>query len=241
MLRDSTKTYKLKQRHIDILLLLYRFRFLTRQQCQTLLHHKHHRKVSAWLTELVDLTMIKKHDRLSVIDAAVYSLNTEGRKYLKERKLVKNPAELDRVWRESSYSHVFREKCIELANFYIQLERETGGVARYWAKTDLAIIDGLIRPLPDAYFIIGAKRYFLDLFAVAPGKVLRARVDRYADFCADGDWQERTKTAFPEIIILCPSQSAAKSLRRYIREEYSDAPDLHFLVSSDRTLSYIIK
>jgi DNA-binding HxlR family transcriptional regulator len=236
---QQTQSSPLKQRHTDILLLLYRFRFLTRQHIQALLNHKNHRKVIQWLNELSKLGYIDKREQSSVIESAVYSLSKLSRKYLKDNQLIKHPAQLDRVWREGSYTRAFQDKCVLVADIYLSL-LQTGGALRFWSKTDLYGIEGLVKPPPDAYFILKTKRYFLDAFTVAPGKVLRGRVQRYAEYFAGGEWQETAKAEFPEVILLCPSRPSAKSLSRYIREEYSDEPDLHFFVSSDRTLKKLL-
>lgn len=232
---QQTKQPLLKQRHTDILLLLYRFRFLTRLHIQALLNHKNHRKIIQWLNELSELGYLDKREQASVIDPGVYSLSKLSRKYLKDSKFIKHPAQLDRVWREGSYTRAFQDKCVLIADIYLSL-LQTGGALRFWTKADLYGLEGLIKPAPDAYFIYKAKRYFFDAFTVAPGKVLRGRVDRYADYFAGGEWQETAKVEFPDVIILCPSRPSAKSLSRYIREDYSDEPDLHFFVSSDRSL-----
>ena len=51
-MKQQTKIPKLKQRQTEILHLLYTYRFLTRTQIQTFLHHKQFNRIIIWLNEL---------------------------------------------------------------------------------------------------------------------------------------------------------------------------------------------
>ncbi len=233
----------LNQRQTDILTLLYRFRFLTRQHIQKLLNHKSHGKVFVWLNGLVESKLIKK-DPSAKTATAYYSIGNEGRKWLIKNKLVKRPKLLDRIWRESGYSSTFREKCTFLADLYLELTDRSGGALRFWTKTDLSGIDHLIVPAPDAYFVVDQKseaiRFFVELPSTPRTKNLIDHVERYVEYFFSNEWQENVSKKFPTVIILCSNQSAVKTTRRYIKENYADEPDLHFIVSSDRTLDKIL-
>lgn len=226
-------------RHTDILLLLYRFRFLTRQQIQQLLNHKFHNRVRVWLTELTKSQFIKKYPD----KAASYSIGNPGRKYLIKNKLVKHPKLLDRIWQEGSYSSTFREKCQFIAEMYLQLSAQMGGALRFWTKTDLAGLDHLISPAPDAYFVIDQKseadRFFVETPSIPRTKNLIDQIERYAEYFFSNDWQENVTKRFPTVVMLCSNPSAVKAARRYIKENYTDEPDLRFVVSSDRTLNFL--
>lgn len=148
-------------------------------------------------------------------------------------------SELNRIRWEKNYSSAFREKCTVIADIYIDLTKQAGKALRFWTKADLNGVENLIVPAPDAYIILEEKPYFIDAFIAAPNKALRNRVKKYADYFADGEWKEDEDTIFPVIIVLCPNPRSAKSLNYYIKKEFSDEPDLRFLVSSDRSLSFL--
>lgn len=112
---------------------------------------------------------------------------------------------------------------------------QTGGELRFFTKADLQGLEGLIEPAPDAYFMIKAKRYFLDVFTNVPSKVLYARVEAYSEYFFSNQWQKTTNTDFPTIIILCANAAIVRKLNRYIKNELPDEPDLRFVVSSDRS------
>lgn len=232
---EQTRPLQLKQRQTDILLLLYRFRYLTRPQIQTLLGYKNHRQTIELLNELTASNCVRRYYQreLSVVPA-VYSLGKSSRTILK--RLGQSPSELKRIRWEKNYTSAFRDKCVLVADIYLDLMKQTGGVLRFWTKADLNGVESLIKPAPDAYFIIKSKRYFLDVFTAAPNKALRNRVKKYASYFADGEWKEEASTTFPKVIILCPNSRSAKNLNYYINKQFSDEPDLRFLVSSDRSL-----
>ncbi len=236
---EQTTPLQLTQRHTDILLLLYRFRYLTRPQIQTLLHYKNHRQTIELLNKLTAHDHVRKYyDQKSAIVPAMYSLGKSSRAVLK--KLGKPSSELKRIRWEKNYTPTFRDRCVTVAQIYLDLMQQTGGALRFWTKADLNGVENLIAPAPDAYFIVKAKRYFLDALITAPSKALCNRVRKYADYYTDGEWREEEDTIFPKVIILCSNPRSAKSLSYYIKKELSDEPDLHFVVSSDRTLEKIL-
>ncbi len=49
----KTQLPKLKQRQKEILLIIYKLRFLNSKQIQTLLNHKYREKIRIWLNDLI--------------------------------------------------------------------------------------------------------------------------------------------------------------------------------------------
>lgn len=233
----------LNQRQTDILVLLYRYRFLNRQNIQQLLNHKSHSKVSVWLSDLVSSKLLRKY-QTGKTATAFYSLGNEGRKWLIKNKLVKRPKLLDRIWQEAGYSSTFREKCAFLADIYLELSDRLGGALRFWTKTDLSGIEHVIVPGPDAYFVVDgqseADRFFVEIPSTPRTKNLTDQIERYAEYFFSNDWQDNVSKEFPTVIILCSNISAVKTARRYVQRNYADESDLHFIVSSDRTLEKIL-
>ncbi len=240
----QTPLLTLKQRHTDILLLLFRFRFLTRPQIQQLLTLKNHQKVLRWLNELAKSQYATKYQS-SVSSVATYSLGRAGRKYLVKNKLVKQAVLLDRVWREYAYSSGFREKCLLIADMYLQLVARSGGALRFWTKSELHGVENMIEPAPDAYIIVNEKseadRIFLEVPTVARTKNVMAQIERYSEYFFSREWQEHTDKPFPKIVIICPNRNVIKSTLSFIKEEFADEPDLRFRVaSSDQALEEIL-
>lgn len=233
----------LKQKQREILILLYRFRFLNRIHIQTLLNHRHHRQILAWLNDLVKRTCAKQYyEKQFAGPSAVYSLGIQARKYLKHNQNIETvelPV-LNRIWREGKLTVQFRNHCLALADIYLSLQALTaknGAALDFRTKTDLYGMAGLISPAPDAYIAISekqgeVKRYFLDLLEDIPAAVLRGRVKRYFDYYESNEWQEHTGKPFPEIILICPNERLKKHLYRYIQHQLQDEPELNFYLST---------
>ena len=79
----TNKPPKLKDRQLEILMLLYRFRFLNRIQIQQLLNHKNHSLVIHWLNELTEQKYIISFFKKELGNIpTVYCLGTKAKKVL---------------------------------------------------------------------------------------------------------------------------------------------------------------
>lgn len=238
----------MKPQQKNILLLIYKFRFLNRSHIQTLLNHKQRNKIIIWLNELTEKKYLKRYynQKFAGVPAA-YSLGSMGRKYLKENKdklADINEQLLDRVWRESKCTQKFKKHCMFIADIYISLlnlikQIDNGkGKLNFFTKTDLKGVENLIVPEPDVYFTItdsneNTKRYFLDIFDdLTPRMVLRKRIKQYFSYFIKGIWQDNMKHDFPEIIIICPDNTSKNYLNNFIKRMLSErTEDMSFYLS----------
>jgi hypothetical protein len=228
----------------EILLLLYKFRFLTRIQIQTILNHKHHNRINNWL---IDLTkkhyLIQYYDKSFAGAPAIYSLGINSRKYLKENteeNEVFAPL-LDRIWREKNFTITFRDHCLFLGDIFISV-RETAKrndlELHFLTKTNLSIYEYMLKPIPDAYIVFKKKdgehsRFFIDVFdPLPPRMMLRKRVRQYFNYFAAGYWQENTPHPFPMIILICPDEKSMRYLDRFIQSKLEDENELVFFLTT---------
>jgi hypothetical protein len=226
----------------EILNHLYTFRFLTRNQIQTLLEHKHFNRIITWLNELTKSGYIRKYYNPKTITIpAIYSLGLNGRKYLKGKKLDEiNEKLLDRVWREHTLSSQFQEHCIFLADCYLSLLQTSNlnqSKLHFYTKTGLHGMKYLILPHPDAYIAIEKgdqiQRYFLDIFdEMPPRMLLRKRVKQYIEYFEDEIWQEQTGKPFPKVILICPDEKSKNYLHRFIQSVLEDVEGVEFYLST---------
>ncbi|MFA4996422.1 MAG: replication-relaxation family protein [Patescibacteria group bacterium] len=240
-MKQTNKQTQLNQKPSEILNLLYRFRFLSRQQIQTLLGHKHHSRILNWLNELLEQKYILKfYEKSFVKDPAVYCLDKLGRKYLKDVGKV-DIKPLSRAWRNPKYSSNFRSHCLFLVDIYISLLKlasKSELVIQFHTKTDLYGMEHLITPKPDAYFSLedkdkDTKRYFLDIFDDIPPVALRKRVKQYLEYYNSDEWQDNTGKSFPEIILICPNPRIKSHLYHFIKNKLSDDEPAFYLAVKD--------
>jgi protein involved in plasmid replication-relaxation len=227
----------------EILNYLYTFRFLTRNQIQALLNHKHFNRVIIWLNQLSKQGhLFRYYDPKAVTVPAIYSLGLKARAYLKQTKSKEiNQHLLDRVWRERSLSIQFRQHCIFIADCYLSLLKQckqNNSKLHFYTKTQLYGMRYLVLPHPDAYIAIEEPdgqihRYFLDVFNDTPPRmILRKRVKQYLEYFEEEIWQDKTGHPFPKIILITPDARSKNYLERIIKATLEDEPELEIYLGS---------
>lgn len=231
---------KLKDKQTEILLNLYRFRFLNRNQIQRLLNHKKHNRIIKWLNELTkEKYVIQEFERKIGAIPSVYCLGTNARKELKKRKEIKEKL-LERVYQEKNSSPEFKAHNMAIADIYlslIDLTKKHDAKLTFYTTVDLTDMKYLVLPHPDAYFSIQqkemTKRYFLDVFNLnASEKWLFKRVKQYFKYYEEDYWQDHNKNPFPEIIFVCFDEKTKKNLIKNIKKGLEDEENLKFSLTT---------
>ncbi len=227
---------KLKDKQTEILLNLYRFRFLNRNQIQRLLNHKKHNRIIKWLNELTkEKYVIQEFERKIGAIPSVYCLGTKARKELKKRKEIKEKL-LERVYQEKNSSPEFKTHCMTIADIYLSLcnlTKKHDAKLSFYTIVDLTDMKYLVLPHPDAFFSIQqkefTKRYFLDVFNLnASEKWLYKRVKQYFKYYEEDYWQDHNKNPFPEIIFICFDEKTKKTLIKIIKKNLEEEENLSF-------------
>ena len=223
----SEKSETLKPNLINILILIYKFRVLNRNQIQNILNHKYRSRIITWLNYLTEEKyLIRKYSKEFAGIPAEYCLATKSRSELKKQNEIKATL-LDRIYKEKSLSETFRKHSMFLADIYLSLiavTKKNKVKLNYYTQTDLVGIKYLILPIPDAYFSIKenkklTKRYFLDVFDQRdPRLAYRKRLKQYSNYFANRYWQDNTDKSFPEIIMVVPDIVMRKYLNRKIKQ-----------------------
>ncbi|NMC36236.1 hypothetical protein GYA49_04275 [Candidatus Beckwithbacteria bacterium] len=236
-------------RQHDILLLLYRFRFLNRLQLQNLLHHKDHKTINTWLKDLTQKNItgrIYSHKLKENTKPAIYYLATKSKHYLASQNQV-NPKLLNRAYREKYRSQKFINHCLQLADFYLELLKTTekNGILHFFTKTDLSTHYYLPYNRPDAYIARQngktIKRYFLEIIDEdTPRFMLRKKIGQYIDYYFSEKWQRKTHHPFPAILIICPNETMDDFLKKYIAQSLEEEPeaDIDFYLSLKDKISW---
>lgn len=212
ILPHLTKTGKI------ILLLLYKFRFLTTNQIQKILNHKDPRpsqKLLKYLTEkkyIVSLYSRKKRDLNN--KPAIFHLAAKARHILKKQKECELES-LDLIYKEKRRKKIFIQHCLSLADIYIYFltTKKKNEEVKFYTRTSLAGYEYFPDPKPDAFMAIKngqeVTRYFIDLFdEYTPAWVYQQRIRKYIDYSRNGDWEANTKNSkFPILYFVCPNET----------------------------------
>lgn len=240
MIKKQLPTITLKQK--EILLYLYKFRFLTTNQIQKLLKHKEPQRTQSWLKDLTDKKYVNRHyDRKSFEDntkPAIYYLDSKTRFILKDEKDL-DFEKLEYIYSEKRRKEKFVNHCLFLVEVYLYLlsQKEDAEELKFFTKAELLNYDYFPDPIPDAYISVKeknkTKRYFLDLFdEYTPPFVHRQRVRTYLEYAEKDDWGENTNNApLPSILFIFPVESAKKHINYYakslLEKNYEDKISLY--------------
>ena len=231
----------------EILLLLYRFRFLNRHHLQSFLNHKDPKRIKVWLKDLTNKKLIGRIYSNTIGEntkPAIYYLASKSHNLLKEEKDTDTRI-LKRVYRERLRSKRLREHCLLLADIYFLLQEQYSSdtsIFHFFTKTDLVQHSPLPPQRPDAYIASETeeitKRYFLEIIdADTPRFVLRAKIKTWIEFFDEETWQKTTKHPFPKILIVCSSESIKEYLDRYIANIMeSELAEIDFYLCTTRSI-----
>lgn len=154
------------QKQVEILDLLYRFRFLNRIQIQAFLHHKDYRRINAWLKDLTDREYINRIYSASTRDntkPAIYYLGLNGIRFLKAEVTDDGewayPHEILRArYRESERTNSFIDQCVFIADMVLNLkkvsiESQESSENEYVITHGITTATDIADPNSDFYFL----------------------------------------------------------------------------------------
>ena len=208
----------------EIILFIYRFRFLNRIQIQKLLKNKDHRNINSWLKDLNEKNYIiriyEKSNQKNTLPAK-YFLSVNSITYLKSIGI--DSSLLKKFRQEKRRSDNFIEKSIFIAEIYLKLlslETMQNDSFKFYSQSDFPK-NGVIRELlPDfayVYKVNNKLQHFVgEIFTdtMKPYQVL-GRIKKYLEYFEDD--------ADPvNIIFICNRDSTVNSIERYIYKYIRD-------------------
>lgn len=224
---NSMQLTSLTTKQTEILLLLYRYRFLTSTQIQQFLQHKNNTRISLWLKDLYDKKILSRIYSKTVGEInkpAIYYLGLKGRAHLLENKNCL-PELLNRVYREKTSSRTFQNHWIFVADLYFHYQKATQeekASFQFFTQTDLADFAYAPLSLPDAFITVKAsdnttKRYFVEVFDEnARRDDIRGCIVSYCKYFKGKYWQDHYTFPFPKILLICSNDHTKEFLSRFI-------------------------
>jgi hypothetical protein len=216
---------KVTPKQLEILTLLYRFRFLNRHHIQQLLHHKDTKTINTWLKDLTDKKIIGRHYSARLKEntkPAIYFLVAKSRYILIKQPSVDEKLIKQRIYREKSRSQKFIAHHLAMADFYLDLLTTLkNDKLHFFTKTDLSRHYYLPYSRPDAFIAREnkkeTKRYFLEIIDEGtPRFMIRAKVAQYIEYAQSNKWQEQTRHSFPALLFVCPNQTIKDFMHKHI-------------------------
>ncbi len=222
-----TSHYALTTKQLAILNLLYRFRFTTSQQlAQSTNTNKD--IINKRLKLMMELNYIDRKfepEYHLLRKHATYYLLPDGIKALKQASDKKySPKVLRTMAREGDKSNAFINHHLAVFSVYCTLRAMYSDELRFFTKSQLTTFEHYPQPLPDAYIRIGdgddERQFFLDvLHESQPFFIATRKVMQYVTYADEvrKEWERKTDTALPSVLLICDSPSLKKRLQKKMR------------------------
>ena len=218
-----TITTKQKQ----ILLLLYRFRFLNRIQIQTLLKHKDAKNTNVWLKDLTTKNYTGKiFERTPGINKpALYYLTNNGIKFFSSAEGA-DKKRLRKLYQEKRRSQGFIDQCVLIANIYLKLQAQNLQDFKLYTQADFPT-NSVIRDLLPSFAYVYSKDAKLQHHTCeiikdgTPRFAIRSRINQYIEFFKDQPTMQ--------IVFVCQSQKILAFVQKFIEKisEESELQNIH--------------
>lgn len=237
---------------LELLGLLYKFRFGTTDLLAKALDKKDGRFVYARLTTLCKEEYIGRNYNSTYKirgQYASYYLLPKAiqvlRQQLSDQQPVYEPRILKNIYRDKKASDTFITHSLSVFNTYCQLKALYSSDIQLFTKSDLGkgAYDYFPNPLPDMYVSLKlktkAKHFFIDIYHDStPFFLLVRRIKFYIQYAEEGDWSV-TDTSLPQLLFICGSPSLQKRVQKKIARSLEDNYDdeLRFATATKQALA----
>lgn len=235
---QPTNKRKLTPTQIELLKLLYKFRYTNSQLLAT---HKNKSitTINKSLTILLNRKFIGRNYSQSYKLAgrgAEYYLTNEGIRYLGQNYKL-NEAVLHAMYKNKTIGQPFIQKCLLIYQTYIQLQKQYPGTYTILTRSELADAEGFPEPLPDLYFYNDQRDYMLDIFTDNFFYLVKKRIDQLIKHFEGDDWPEPT---YPTILLVFPDSRVEAKAQAYIEkvkdDNYIEDADIRILTTTTKAL-----
>ena len=245
---ESKHRKKLNAKQLEVLELLYKFRFGSNDLFAQYFGKKNRSFVFKRLSILTEQGLIgKRFDSSYRIQGkpAAYYLTPAGARMLQERHGQEKPAiNIKAIYKDKTVKDDFVRQCLDIFAAYNCLRAQHGDKLKFFTRANLNYeqFDYFPKPLPDAYIRLRTdeeeKQYFMNFYYDSQPffKVVK-RVQAQVEYAESGDWDE-TGTDLPTLLNVCESTGLNKRLQKRMTKLADDAwnEDIEFAVTGRREL-----
>lgn len=216
---EKKKERKLNKGQVEVLKLLYRYRFTTSELLAKVENQKYLQVTRSRLATLELHGYIgRRYDNSYKLlgKFAAFYLLPKGLQYLKSID-VAEPQAIKMMYNDRKASDTFVDFCLAVCHTAQALSSLYEEEARLFTRTELLDYDYFPQPRPDLYMSVQRKpmrHYFIDLYDdTTPAFVLMKKIRKYNGHYESGEW-ESTGSDYPEVIVACTSGKAEQRLRK---------------------------
>jgi len=215
----SSTIKKLNPSQTNLLLSLYKFRFITRKKLKNY-QNTSHAYTHYRLTNLLNQNYISRHysgkDKLQGKEA-IYYLNKDGINYLKQYQKEKIDIKtINLAYKDKIASEVFIEKCLDIVDIYLVMRKLLAGKAQIYAKAEIREYQ-FIPKNTDLFITQGNKTYIILLFdQSATYAANRQKAKRIIEHFESNRWDEANQN-YPTILAVCASAYLEKQVLGFFK------------------------
>lgn len=210
----------LNQEQVDILELIYKFRFVTVATVKDyFVESNPGMNVFKRMEVLVDQGFIAKRyfDNYRLLHKpVVYYLLPTGARKLDEYRDKGDETDIKGIYRDGTVSEQFAIHCVAVFNLYNRLIEQCSDNLEFLAKSDQTGFVSFPKQKPDAYLTLGTKHYLVDILDDEIHLLVEAskKLKRYIEYRKSGDWAAFSTSPFPVIIFMCSSEELCEHVRK---------------------------
>lgn len=237
---------QLNQGQLAVLLVLFRFRYGSRELVAVSLGKKNGTAMHSKLTILLEQEYIgRRYERgfQAQNRPAAYYLTPKGLRALRDRL---DRDDIDDVVIKASYkdktaTQQFIDHNLSVfaaANQFKALYPEL----MFFTKRELLVYDYFPKPLPDGYISLKSKqetkRFFVEILeASMPYMTVEYRIRQYVEYYQDGIWQAKGNP-FPPILCICEDAKLERRVTKQIAKVSArTGEDMDFYVTTRKALA----
>ena len=242
---DTPNHRPLNKKQLDILRLLYRFRFGTTALFTQALQTKSKIKMNERLKILLDQQYIGRHFEpeyhLLRKHASYYLLpdGIDALRQIPDNKFDKSI--LRNIRKDKTASAQFIDHCLGIFNLYCQFQKTHGDKVHFFTKSQLVNkYEYFSEFAPNAYIRLDTgeseQDFLLEyLQSTKPFFTIMQRLKEYAEYGSSGEWEAETNSDFPKVLLVCDKPILQKRLMKKAATIIDDADDeLKFYVASPK-------
>lgn len=244
---ESKTRRKLNAEQLEVLELLYKFRFGSNDLIAQYFGKKNRSFVFKRLSILLEQELIgKRFDssyRIQGKPAAYYLLPAGARKLQEARSAEDEAVNIKSIYKDKTVSETFIQHSLNIFTAYNQLKARYADELAFFTKTNLVSYEHFSKPLPDAFVSLEAKNgtsyFFVEILEdTQPFFTAVRSIKKYLDHKESGEWAI-TETDYPTILFICESTSLQKRLQKQIAKmlNASWVDDLNFATTTKAELA----
>lgn len=232
---------KLNIHQLEVLELLYKFRFGSNDLFAQYFGKKDRSFVYKRLTVLLEQGLVGKRFEPSYRlqgKPAAYYLTPDGARALQAHK-PDRPINTKAIYKDKTLSEEFVDSCLRVFSIYCRLNADYGDSLKFITRVQLSRYDYFSEFTPSAYIRLdlGGKEqdFFFEYWQSArPFFTFLRRLKQYSDYFDGGEWEDGTSSDFPPVLLICDTPALQRRLLKKSGGVLEDAGDgLKFYITTE--------